>query len=268
VDAVNSDQVKEKLLKLRKPREDFTVVLSGKASRKVHGLYKPETREIVLHNKNFKNDNELMYTAIHEFAHHLQFLSSQAPLSARAHTVAYWNLLHTLLFEAEEKGLYRNPFESIPEFRALTREIRERFLAENGERMKELGALLAKGMELCEKHGTSFPDWLDRVLAIPRASAHAILKAHTLDLDSRLGWDNMRTVAAIRDDGDRKKAEEAFLSGSSPDMVKTAFGAARKSGDGREELVAERDRVAGTIRRLQARLEKIEERLEKLEEDS
>lgn len=264
---MNSDQVKERLLRLRKPSEDFTVVLSGRKSRKVHGLYKPESREIVLHNKNFKNDDELMYTAIHEFAHHLHFLSSDAPLSTRAHTVAYWNLLHTLLFEAEEKGLYRNPFESIPEFRALTREIRDKFLTENGERMKELGSLLSKGMELCEKHGTSFPDWLDRVLAIPRSSAHAIMRAHSMDLDSRLGWDNMRTVAAIRDDGDRKKAEEAFLAGSSPDMVKAAFGASRKPTDGREALVAERDRVEGSIKRLQSRLKEIDKRLTRLEEE-
>ena len=60
---MNSDQVREKLLRLRKPSEDFTVILSGRKSRKVHGLYKPESREIVLHNKNFKNDDELMYTA-------------------------------------------------------------------------------------------------------------------------------------------------------------------------------------------------------------
>ena len=264
---MNSDQVKEKLLKLRKPGEDFTVVLSGKKSRKVHGLYKPESREIILHNKNFKNDDELMYTAIHEFAHHLHFLSSEAPLSARAHTVAFWNLLHTLLFEAEEKGIYNNPFESIPEFRDLTKEIRDKFLKENGERMKDLGGLLTKGMELCEKHGTSFPDYLDRVLAIPRTSAQAIMKAHTMDLDSRLGWDNMRTVASIRDDKDRKKAEDAFLSGSSPDMVKAAFGSSRKPADGRDALVAERTRVSGTIKRLESRLKEIDKRLEKIEEE-
>ena len=83
----------------------------------MHGLYKPDSREIIIHNKNFKNDNEMMYTAIHEYAHHLQFTTAATPISVRTHTTAFWNLLHTLLFEAEEKGIYTNPFESIEEFR-------------------------------------------------------------------------------------------------------------------------------------------------------
>ena len=68
---MSNDQIKKVLLTLRKSAHDFTVILSGKKSRKVHGLYKPDTREIIIHNKNFTNDNELMYTAIHEYAHHL-----------------------------------------------------------------------------------------------------------------------------------------------------------------------------------------------------
>ena len=59
-----TEQIKKALLSLRKTEHDFSVILSGKKSRKVHGLYKPDTREIVIHNRNFKNDNEMMYTAI------------------------------------------------------------------------------------------------------------------------------------------------------------------------------------------------------------
>ncbi len=53
---MNQDQVKRALLSVRNAPEDFSVILSGKESRKVNGLYKPETREIILHNKNFAND--------------------------------------------------------------------------------------------------------------------------------------------------------------------------------------------------------------------
>src|SRR5208282_1769887 len=159
---LSNDQIKKALLSLRKSEHDFTVILSGKKSSKVHGLYKPDTREIIIHNRNFKNDNELLYTAIHEYAHHLQFTTSATPISVRTHTTAFWNLLHTLLFEAEEKGIYINPFENIEEFRALTREIRTRCLEGSGALMKELGKLLVQAHELCEKHGTSYADYLDR----------------------------------------------------------------------------------------------------------
>jgi hypothetical protein len=276
---VNNDQIKQALLSLRGTGVDFTVVLSGKKSRKVHGLYKAESREIIIHNRNFKNDNEMMYTAIHEYAHHIQFTTSAVPISVRAHTTAYWNLLHTLLFEAEEQGLYENPFERIGEFRTLTRQIREKFLATSGSLMKELGGLLIQAHALCERHGTSFPDYLDRVLAIPRTSAQLIMKANTLDLDARVGFENMRSLARIRDEGDRRRAEVELMEGHSPDMVKTKYGKkkarAGASSDGaspdasgiRAALSAERERIQQAIGRLQKQLKEIEKRLKEIEEE-
>ena len=82
---MNQDQVKEKLLAIEDAPLEFSVIFSGKRSKKVNGLYKPDTREILIHNKNFQGgsggekaqgatataDNLLIYTAIHEYAHHL-----------------------------------------------------------------------------------------------------------------------------------------------------------------------------------------------------
>ena len=48
------------------PVIDFTVVQTGKKSSKVNGLYKTDSHEILLHNKNFTTNNAIMYTAIHE----------------------------------------------------------------------------------------------------------------------------------------------------------------------------------------------------------
>jgi hypothetical protein len=97
---MNQEQVMQKLLQLDDTVEDFIVTLSGKASSKVDGLYKPETREIIIHNKNHTGDNALMYTAIHEFAHHIQFTTSAAPVSARSHTNHFYSILHKLLGKA------------------------------------------------------------------------------------------------------------------------------------------------------------------------
>jgi hypothetical protein len=259
---MNNEQIKTALRTLRRTEEDFTVILSGKKSRKVHGLYKPDSRELIIHNRNFTNDNELMYTAIHEYAHHIQFTTSATPVPVRTHTTAFWNLFHTLLFEAEEKGLYRNPFEQIDELRELTRRIREKFLAASGSMMKELGRLLIQAHGICEKHGTNFSDYLDRVLSLPRTSANLIMKAHTLDIDPRVGFENMRSLAAIRDAADRGKAQAELLDGHSPDMVKAKYAERPAPRDPRQALQQERERLERMIERLRKRLKEIEKRIE------
>jgi hypothetical protein len=261
---VNQDQIKRELLSIRPAKEEFSLILSGKKSGKVNGLYKPESREIILHNKNFSNDNELMYTAIHEYAHHIQFTTSAVPISVRTHTTAFWNLFHSLLFEAEEKGAYKNPFDTIEEFRALTAEIRGKFIQGSGAMMKELGGLLLRAHELCDKHGTSYSDYVDRVLGLPRASARAIVKSHTLNLDTRVGFENMRSLVAIHDDGARKAAQEALIGGKSPDMVKARY-AVKKPRDARGELIQEKQRIERTIERLKTRLSEIKKRLAEVE---
>jgi hypothetical protein len=108
---MNHEQVKMLLERVRPAAAPFQVVLSGKKSRKVNGLYKPGGREIVLHNRNFASDNELVYTALHEYAHHLQFCTPPLPRSARTHTIRFWSLFHSLLADAERAGLYRSPFD-------------------------------------------------------------------------------------------------------------------------------------------------------------
>ncbi len=258
---MNNEQIKSTLQTLRATAEDFTVILSGKKSRKVHGLYKPDSREIIIHNKNFTNDNELLYTAIHEYAHHIQFTTSATPPSARTHTTAFWNLFHTLLFEAEGKGIYTNPFEQIEELRDLTRRIREKFLAPSGSLMKELGKLLIQAHGICEKHGTNFSDYLDRVLSLPRASAQLIMKSHTLDIDPRVGFENMRSLAGIRDNGSRGRAQAELLEGHSPDMVKAKYSERPAPRDPRQALQRERERLERMIERLRKRLKEIEKRI-------
>jgi len=262
---MNNEQIKTTLLALRGTDRDFTVILSGRKSRKVHGLYKPETREIIIHNRNFTSDNQLMYTAIHEYAHHIQFTTSATPISVRTHTTSFWNLFHTLLFEAEQKGIYRNPLDEIDELRELAKRIREKFLAASGSLMKELGRLLIQAHGLCEKHGTSFSDYLDRVLSLPRTSAQLIMKAHTLDLDPRVGFENMRTLAAIRDDRERGQAQAELLDGRTPDMVKARYSERRAPPDPREALVRERERLERMIERLRKRLREIEKRIREAE---
>lgn len=270
---MNQDAVKKLLLEIEKPIKDFDLIFSGKESDKVDGLYKPTLCEIIIHNRNFHDDNELIYTAIHEYAHHIHFTTAAVPVSARSHVGAFWDILHRLLNEAEKKGLYQNIFKSQKEFKDLTARIKEKFLAKNGELMKEFGQELSKAFQLCMKHHVSFDDYMDRELNLHRNSAKTLMKISNLDINPEIGFENMKIVASIKDPERVKEAEQAFLDGKSPDMVKQEFKAplSAKTGDKLEDdlaiLRAEQKRISGTIERLNKRLAEVEKQIAKRERD-
>jgi hypothetical protein len=272
---MNQDQVKELLLSIEDAPMEFQVIFSGKKSGRVNGLYKPDTREIIIHNRNFNRDgkpdeNLLLYTAIHEYAHHLHACSRGGKLSSRSHTAEFWAILHELLEKAEEKKIYRNVFADSPELVKLTEKIREKYLTENGELFKALGEQLLKAHDLCEAVGARFEDYVDRVLCIPRVAAKMAVKMFQYDLNPSLGPDNMRFLAGINDDDNRTAAESALINGKSPDAVKIAV----KGGtavlpaklpnekDVRARLEKEKIRLERTIASLSKRLTEVEQELE------
>ncbi len=259
---MNQDQIKSRLLELDNSVEDFTVTLSGKASKRANGLYHPESREIILHNKNFDNDNSLMYTAIHEFAHHIHFTQSPLPVTSRSHTTEFWDILHKLLFLAEEKEIYINIFNIEPEFIDLTQRIKEGFLSANGQLMKSFGQLLMHAMELCERHQASFYDYVDRVLGLHRTAARSLMKVSGMNISPEIGYENMKIVARIADEDKRREAEQAFLDGKSPDMVKKEFATQKRSSDRLERLMEEKIRIERSMERLSERLNVIEEEIQ------
>lgn len=260
---MNQDRVKELLLSIEDVPLDFSVVFSGKKSKKVNGLYKPDTREILIHNHNFSDDNMLMYTAVHEYAHHVHCCAKGGKLSGRAHTAEFWSILHGLLQKAEEKGVYRNVFADAPELDELTETIRKKCLYENGSLVKELGKLLLQANEVCGRIGARFEDYVDRVLRIPRVAAKTAMKIYQYNVNPSMGAENMKIVAGIRNEETRAAAEGALLSGKSPDEVRTNI--VRKAPaeeDPRDRLEKEKKRLERTIETLHKRLEEVERELE------
>lgn len=267
---MNQDDVKEILLGLDgggdlpdgKQAGDFSVVFSGKRSARVNGLYKPYTREIILHNKNFENDNQLVYTAIHEYAHHLLCEEAGGELGARHHTQAFWARFHGLLKKAEEAGVYAIGVDSSPELSQLTAEIREKCLAQNGRIMGELGRLLSKARGLCERAGVRYEDYIDRVLCIPRGTARDAEKVASLGIDESLGFDAMKIVAAQRSAEGRAEAGRLLAEGESPSFVKGELAARKKEEESpRERLEKEKARLEKSVARMTARIEHIEQAL-------
>lgn len=263
---MNQDQVKEKLLLLEENIEEFTVIFSGKQSKKVNGLYHIETREIIIHNKNFTEDNPLMYTAIHEFAHHVHMCRSGGPVSNRAHTVEFRSIFHELLHKAEEKGIYLNVVDSVAELRNLAGEIRDKYMKVNGELMKDFGHSLMEAEKLCRQHNARFEDFIERALRLPKATASTLMKITALDLPPDLGYENMKTLAGIRNNDARAEATQAFMAGDTPDQVKQAISLREptRPQDPAKKLASEKKRIEKTLNSLQKRLEEILRELEEL----
>ena len=258
---MNQDQVKELLLRSADAETDFTLVFSGKESSLVNGLYKPKSREIILHNKNFTSDDQLIYTALHEYAHHIHCERKGFTASGRAHTNEFWGIFHDLLVSAEAKGFYRSPFDSQAEFIELTRKIRESCMAENGRVMLEFGRLLMEAQVLCERYKTRFEDYLDRALGVPRTTAGAATRAATYAIDPELGWDGMKMAAGIRDPLLRDEAIASLRSGMSPAAVRARISPSRPSDDAEERLLKDKARIERSIERLNHELEEIDRRL-------
>jgi hypothetical protein len=259
---VNQDQVKVTLLAIEDAPMEFSLIFSGKSSKKVNGLYKPDSREIVLHNRNFTDDNQLLYTAIHEYAHHLHACSRGGNLSSRAHSSEFWAIFHALLEKAEAKKIYRDVFSGSPELMELTELIRTKFLLENGNLVKEMGKHLFRAHELCDAAGARFEDYVDRVLRIPRVAADMAIKMHQYDIDPSVGADNMRFLAGIRNDETRASAENALIKGKSPDSVKIAVRSKGDEEDSQVRLTKEKQRLERTIDSLKKRLDEVNRELE------
>ena len=262
---MNQDKVKEKLLAIEDAPLEFSLVFSGKKSKKVNGLYKVQSREIIIHNRNFKADeagqNLLLYTAIHEYAHHLHSCSRGGTLSSRAHNSEFWAIFHALLEKAEGKKIYKDVFSVSPELLKLTDVIRNKYLKNNGELVKEMGKHLLKAHDLCTGIGVRFEDYVDRMLRIPRTAANTAIKMFEYDITPEVGADNMRFLAGIRDSDERKAAETALIKGKSPDTVKIAVRKNSGNESPVERLEKEKTRLERTIASLNKRLDEIKREL-------
>ncbi len=272
IEIVDNEKIKDMLLDIQETKLEFSVVQSGKESKRVNGLYKPDTREIILHNRNFKTDNQLVYTAVHEYTHHLIHEERveanggrEPPHEARCHTRYFWAKFEMLLELAEEKGYYSIQISDSPELEELTKEIREKYIAQNGHLMIEFGRALVKAQDLCEQANIRYEDYIDRVLQLPRNTAKSMQKVSTLsDTDADMGFDNMKIVAATRKADERAKVTAAIKAGKSPDSVIAMMKRKANEVDPKQKLEKERDRLTKTICELTTRLEYVEESLASL----
>jgi hypothetical protein len=268
---MNQDQVKEKLKSIHQSPVDYKVIFSGKKSARVNGFYRPLSKEITIHNRNFiredggVNENGLMFTAIHELAHHVM-MSEKGDTSARAHNQDFWAEFHGLLDIAEEKGVYRAEIDSgtqklIDEARDISRRI--------AELQREHGRVIAAIDESCKKSGVRTEDVIERKAQIGKAAAKTAVAAYGMG-DRGVGFD-IQTEAAKQRDGDRQEAIiAAGRGGKSVVQAKKSAPPAKpaEAEDESEALIREKRRVERTIESLARRLEEIKEQLAARDKES
>jgi hypothetical protein len=266
---MNQDQVKELLLKVKDDIEEFSLIFSGKKSQKVNGLYKTDVRQIILHNKNFTDDDELIYTAIHEFAHHIHFTQAANAPKQRCHTATFWGIFHELLDIAESKGLYQRGYRKLDVFDKLTRELKEKFITPHGQFILDLGRLLRKAADLCFEHKVRFEDYCDRELGLPRTAARLMIKISDQNLNPALGYENMKVVSRFGAT-QRQEAEKKMLSGYTVERLRTELPVGKKEQEGQDplkQLEKEKLRIEKTISSLKVRLAQINAQIGASESD-
>jgi hypothetical protein len=261
---MNQDTVKEKLQSIHESPLEYKVIFSGKKSKRVNGLYRSIHREIIIHNRNFDNDegkqneNCLMFTAIHELAHHVM-ISEKGKKSARAHSQDFWATFHNLLDVAEKKGVYKADIDAeteklLNDARDISRQI--------AELQRELGKVLIAIGESCEKNGLRHEDIIERKAQIGKTSADVAVAAYNMG-DQEIGIDLQTEAARQRNDDKRAAIIAAGHEGKSVVQAKKSTGSTKPvdAEDETESLIREKRRIERTVETLTRRLQELEEQL-------
>ncbi len=233
---MNAETIKEKLLELNSDVPDFSVTLTdGKPKKKgLLGFYVFGTKEIILYTSVHPTEMFLMYTAIHEFAHHVHATGKNPPGKIH-HNNMFRAIMHKLLKTAEEKGSYENVLTTDEVFVDLTEKIRRDAITASGRLMKELGNTLLANFNKLTKSGDYFSDFVQRNLQMTVPQAKLLMEIAALEIPDELGYENMKLIARISDAKIRHEAILDFLNGCSVDTVKENIKAKQEEGKGEEE---------------------------------
>ena len=258
---MTNEQIKENLQKLYKCESDFSVIQTGKKSGRVNGFYRPATQEIFLHNKNFKNDNAMMFTAIHELTHHI--LHEKGESKTRCHSGLFWSTFYNLIDKAVSLGLYsRERSKEVAEKTAEIDEIQKQII----ELQKKQGKLLNELYSVCEENGDRYEDVLEHDLQLSKAKTRQLQIMSALDSD--ISDEMTKVISSAKDELMRNAARQAAATGATVEQVKAIAKDKAKTtkpaDDGLEStpsLKREKKRLEATIERCQDRIANIDEQL-------
>ena len=197
---INQDITKKILLKLQETDTDFYITFSGKRSSKVNGLYLSTSHEIIIHNKNFKNNNQLIYTAIHEYSHHIMWCKYHELGKIPGHTNEFWSMMYDLLDRAETQGLYKKypgdpAKEEIQMLVGEAKKIHERIAS----LYRELGKTIQNIRKKTEEHDVRLEDIITRECQINARTARMVERAFLYSIDEPLSQDMQQLITSQKD---------------------------------------------------------------------
>lgn len=263
----NQEDLKTILLSLvPEELQDFIVIFSGKKSIRIDGVYHPEKKEIIIHNRNFIVWNSLVYTGIHELAHHVDFTSSgRNPV--RHHDSKWKSIFFGLLNKAIEKGHYHDYFaDDKSELHPFVMEIR---IMDNrvAALTKDMGNKLLTLYDRCQKTGHVFEDFVSRILGKTTPEVFRIISAYGEDITAEYGSAAMDKLASKKGE-ERRKLESDIMDGL-PGAVGGIKPAETVQADHDAEIIEiqkELNKVLKTIQRSERRREELQAMLEALGE--
>ena len=258
---MTNEEIKTNLKKLFDCKEDFTVIQTGKKSNKVNGLYKPDSHEIFLHNKNFGTENELMYTAVHEFTHH--YLRTEKGDKGGRHNSLFWATFYDFLEKAISYGFYvRTRSEETQKLIDEAKEIQKAII----DAQRKLGETLSKIYESCDRNNERVEDVIEHDLQITRNKAKEYQKMRNSDTNS----DEMaKVINSAKDVMIKAAAQKAADEGKTVEQVKQIAKAKPVDDnlESPERLRREEKRLETTIERLNDRLVQVQETLRSMAGD-
>lgn len=258
---MTNEEIKNRLYRLYACKTDFTVIQTGKKSSRVNGFYNPATCEIHLYNKNFTTDNQLMYTAIHEFTHHV-LISEKGVKTARCHSGIFWAAFFDFVDRAVELGCYeRRRSVETQELIDTARQLQNEII----EAQKRLADVVAALYNSCSKNGERVEEVIEHDLQMTQKKSKNIMKMRHSSVSDEMA----KAIESAKDDESQELAKQAAAAGKTVDQVKAIAKRAAKATDddleNPEKLLREKKRIERTIEKLKDRLVQVEEMIISME---
>ena len=197
---INQDRTKQILLQLQETDTDFSITFSGKRSSKVNGLYRWELHEVIIHNKNFKNDNQLIYTAIHEYSHHIRWCKYHDIGKVPGHTNEFWSIMYNLIDKAEAQGLYKKyPSDLAKEEMQTLVEKTKKIHEQIASLYRELGKTIQDIRKKTEEYDVRLEDIITRECQINVRTARMAERASVYSIAEPLSQDIQQLITSQKD---------------------------------------------------------------------
>jgi len=252
----NQNDVKENLDKVYHCVNEYTCIFTGKKSKNVNGKYLPATKEILLNNRNFNDDNNLLFfTALHELAHHVVYAENNRK---EGHTSFFWSTFYDLITKAEKLGFYTVVISD--NLKAKIDKVKE-LDVQISKLTSEMGTALIEVQTICKEENVRYEDITDRTIGIKRTTVKKTVKIATRGIPNDISSDAKTFVALTSDLDKAQKALILLQQGKTIDQVKQIIKEPMEELEEIEELEEKKNKLIHKIEVLTIQVQQLDEKI-------